>query len=129
MQKSIFLERYPIYSLEINKEESKFETLDAIVTYLEEQIAKHPIAKFITTFNHYEHTTGLENGEVAENIKDAKNVIFCFGPKLPNPQMLAVRPRSIGVVEMENSFVVSFLEAPNEKFHDTMEKWTKELLK
>ncbi len=129
MQKSIFLERYPIYSLEIKKEESKFATLNEIISNLEEKINTHPVAKFIATFDHYEHTTSLENGEVAQNIKDAQNVIFCFGPKLPNPQMLAVRPRSIGVVEMEDSFVISFLEAPNEKFHDTMENWTKELIK
>jgi len=39
--------------------------------------------------------------------------------------MLAVRPRAIGVAEMAESFVISFMVAPNPDAHATMEKWVK----
>ena len=60
---------------------------------------------------------------------DAKNIIFCFGQAIPNTKILAARPRSIGVAELENSFVIEFLEAPKEQLHETMELWAKGLKK
>jgi hypothetical protein len=41
--------------------------------------------------------------------------------------MVAVRPRSIAVCELENSFVVEFLEVPKEELHSLMESWAKGL--
>ena len=46
---------------------------------------------------------------------------------MPTPEVLAVRPRSIGVCEMKDSFVVNFLEAPNEMANKTMEDFVKSL--
>lgn len=66
---------------------------------------------FIGVFDHYAHTQGI-GGEIDPDIKAAVDVIFCFGFALPNPQVLAVRPRSIGVADLGDRFVVSFLEAP-----------------
>jgi hypothetical protein len=39
--------------------------------------------------------------------------------------MVAVRPRSIGVVELHDKFVVSFMDAPNPQAHDVMVGWVK----
>jgi hypothetical protein len=69
----------------------------------------------------------MEDGVIAEDIKDAKNLIFCFGKQLPSSKILAVRPRSIGVCESEDSFVVDFLEVPNEQLHETTIKWIKSI--
>lgn len=41
-----------------------------------------------------------------------------------NPKVLAIRPKSIGVAELANSFIISFLEAPNPAANEAMETWT-----
>lgn len=126
MKKSIFMDKYPVYSYELLKSEIKYTTTDEIVEYFKSKIEAHPIAAYIATFDHYTHTKNL-NGEINPTIKDAKNIIFCFGPAIPNTTVIAVRPRSIGVVKLEDKFVIEFMEAPKEQIHETMEKWTKGL--
>lgn len=128
MKKTVFMDRYPIYSLELAKGEMKVSSMDEVIEYFKEKIQKHPVARFITVFDHYSHTKGL-NGEIAEGILDAKNIIFCFGPSIPNSKVLAVRPRSIGICEFEDKFVVDFMEAPREEIHQIMQEWTKGLIK
>lgn len=53
----------------------------------------------------------------------AKNVIFCLGIALPNPYLLADRPRSIGVAETNQGFLITFLEAPMPVVNVAMEDW------
>ncbi|MCK4442193.1 MAG: hypothetical protein KAU90_09295, partial [Sulfurovaceae bacterium] len=113
MKQTIMMEKYPIFKLDIKKSETKFQTADEIIEYLKEKIDNHPIAVYIATFDHYSHTNSLDDGEVAPEILDAKNIVCCFGKTLPKANMLSVRPRSIGVAELNDEFVVSFLEAPN----------------
>ncbi len=125
MKQITVMEKYPVFILEIAKNETSYKTIDEIFTYLKEQISAHPIAIYIGEFDHYAHTSSLEAGEINPNIKDAKNLICCFGKKLPKPEILAVRPRAIGVAEMVDSFIVSFLEAPNPEANAAMEKWAK----
>ena len=125
MKQITVMEKYPVFTLEIGKNETSYKNIDEIFTYLKEQIAAHPIATYIGEFDHYVHTSSLEAGEISDEIKDAKNLICCFGKVLPKPEILAVRPRAIGVAEMEDSFVVSFLEAPNPEANAAMEKWAK----
>jgi len=125
MKQITVMEKYPVFTLEIGKNETSYKNIDEVFTYLKEQIAAHPIATYIGEFDHYAHTSSLEAGEINDEIKDAKNLICCFGKKLPKPEILAVRPRAIGVAEMEDSFVVSFLEAPNPEANAAMEKWAK----
>ena len=57
----------------------------------------------------------------------AKNIIFCFGKDINDPGVVALRPRSIGVVELEKSFIITFLEAPNPMANNAMESWAKAL--
>jgi hypothetical protein len=127
MKKTIFMEKYPIFSYEINKNETSYKNVNEIIQYLKELIESHPVAVYISVFDHYEHTSSMEDGVIAEDIKDAKNLIFCFGKQLPSSKILAVRPRSIGVCESEDSFVVDFLEVPNEQLHETTIKWIKSI--
>jgi hypothetical protein len=38
--------------------------------------------------------------------------------------MLAVRPRSIGIADLGDRFVISFMEAPMAAANQSMEAWT-----
>jgi len=122
MKQITVMEKYPVFTLEIDKNETSYKNIDEIFAYLKEQVVS---PTYIGEFDHYAHTSSLEVGEISDAIKDAKNLICCFGKKLPKPEILAVRPRAIGVAEMEDSFVVSFLEAPNPDANVAMEKWAK----
>ncbi|MGE5548423.1 MAG: DUF6858 family protein [Solirubrobacterales bacterium] len=124
MKQVTFMEKYPVFVAEIGKDETTHGDVDAIVAYLKDCIAGHGKAVFISAFDHYEHTRSL-GGEIGAGILAAKNVIFCFGFALPNATVMGVRPRSIGVCDMGDKFVVSFLEAPVKPANDSMEAWVK----
>ena len=126
MKKTIFMDKYPVYSLELLKTEIKQNNVPQIIEYFKAKIEAHPVAKFIAVFDHYTHTTSLD-GPIMEGMKDAQNIIFCFGPAIPNTKILAARPRSIGISELEDRFVIDFIEAPKEQLHDVMESWAKDL--
>ena len=126
MKKTIFMEKYPVYTLEIKKDETIFCKVEEIIEYLKSKVDEHKVAKFIAVFNHYEHTDAM-GGDINEEIKDAQNIIFCFGKAIPNTKILAARPRSIGVCELENSFIIEFLEAPKEELNSVMENWAKSI--
>ena len=125
MKQMTIMEKYPVYTIEISKNETTHKSVADILAYLKNKIEAHPIAVYIGEFDHYAHTSSLKVGEISEAIKDAKNIICCFGKVLPKPEVLAVRPRSIGVAEMADSYVVSFLEAPNPDANAAMESWVK----
>ncbi len=127
MKQTNFLDKYPVWTLELAKSEVAQKKTLEIIEYFKSKIDAHPIATYITVFDHYAHTTSLVDGAIAPEIKDVKNIIFCFGKEIPNTKVAAVRPRSIAVCELENSWVIEFIEAPNEKLHDVMEQWAKGL--
>jgi len=85
------------------------------------------VVTYIGEFDHYAHTSSLPDGEIAEDIIAARNIIFCFGIKLPEPTVMAVRPRSIGVTEYKDRFVINFLEPPMPMATEAMENWVKSL--
>jgi hypothetical protein len=126
MQKTIFKDKYPIFSYEISKNKTDKKSVDDIIAYYKEKIDSHPIAAYITTFDHYAHTTSI-NGAIHPDIKDVKNIIFCFGAEIPSSKVAALRPRSIGVCDMGESFVIDFMEAPNDKANAFMQEWTKNI--
>lgn len=126
MKKTIFMDKYPVYSLELLKNEMKFQNTQEVLQYFKEKIETHPIAKFIAIFDHFSHTQSL-NGDILDGIIDAQNILFCFGTAIPNTKILAARPRSIGICEFEDKFVIDFLEVPKEELNDLIESWTKEL--
>lgn len=127
MKQITVMEKYPVYTIEIAKSETSYKNVNEILAYLKEQVEAHPIATYIGEFDHYAHTSSLSEGTIAKEIKDAKNLICCFGKVLPKAEVLAVRPRSIGVAEMAESFIVSFLEAPNPDANAAMETWVKDI--
>jgi len=129
MTQKQFKEKYPIYELVVNKSETDCQTVDDVVAYFKEKIEAHPVAVYLGVFDHYAHTTALAEGTLNEQIQAAKNILFCFGKELPTPEVLAVRPRSIGVCDMGDLFVIVFMEAPNPQANDTMIAWTEAIKK
>jgi len=127
MKQITVMEKYPVFTITIEKRETTFKNVDEILSYLKDKISSHPIAIYIGEFDHYTHTSNLEEGEINPNILDAKNIICCFGKVLPKPEVLAVRPRSIGVAQLADNFVISFLEAPNPDANSAMESWVKSI--
>ena len=127
MKQKVFKEKYHIFEIEYKKSELQYKSVDEIIAALQVKIDAHPVIAFIAIFDQYKHTASLKDGEINPSIKAAKNIVFCFGKELPTPEVLAVRPRSIGVCELEDSFVLSFLEAPNETANKTMEDFVKSL--
>jgi hypothetical protein len=126
MKQFVFQERYPIFQLELEKAETSLSSTEAVIQRLKERIDLHPKVSFIAIFDHYSHTTAI-GGDIAPDILDAKTIVFCFGIKLPNAEVMAVRPRSIGVTEFADRFVINFLEPPMPLATEAMESWVKDL--
>jgi len=127
VKQTLLQEKYPIYSLEFDREETSLQSVDAICAYFRQRIEAHRSAVFIAEFDHYAHTAALPEGQIAPDIRAAKNLVFCFGITLPDPHVLAVRPRSIGIAETGQGFIVTFMEAPMPVANAVMEDWAKGL--
>jgi hypothetical protein len=127
MTKTMFNDTYPIYSLDINKTQTIYKSVDEILEYLKGLVDDDKIAQYISTFDNYAHTTSI-NGEINLDIQNAKIIIFCFGQAIPSTKILAVRPRSIAVSEVGDKFVIDFLQAPKETMNDKMVNWVKSIL-
>jgi hypothetical protein len=127
VKQTLLQERYPVYSLEIERGETSYRSVDEIAAYFRARIEEHRSARFIAEFDHYAHTKALPEGCIGEGILAAKNIVFCFGITLPDPHALAVRPRSIGVAETSEGFFVTFMEAPMPVANAAMEDWAKGL--
>ncbi len=119
-------EKYPVYHMELPFSETSKRSVDDLVAYYRQKIDEDANVTFIAVFDHHAHTTAI-GGEINPSIKAAKNIVFCFGVKLPSPAVLAVRPRSIGIAEMEDRFEITFLEAPMPVANTAMETWTRAL--
>ncbi len=126
MKQTLLQEKYPIYVAEIAKSETPYPSVEALVAYYRERIADNPKVQFIGVFDHFAHTTRI-GGPIMDGMVAAVDVIFCFGFAIPNPQMLAVRPRSIGIADLGDKFVISFMEAPMQPANQAMEAWTRPL--
>lgn len=126
MKQTLLQEKYPVFVAEIGKDETSCQNVGDVVDYLKAKIAEKGKVVFIGVFDHYNHTKSI-GGEINPDIRAAVDVIFCFGFALPNPQVLAVRPRSIGIADLGDHFVISFLEAPMKPANESMEAWVKGL--
>jgi hypothetical protein len=126
MKQMLLQEKYPIFVLELAKNETRCADVAAVAARLKAAIQADERVAWIADFDHFAHTTRL-GGAIAPEIKAACNLVFCFGLQLPNPQVLAVRPRSIGIVDCGDKFVLSFLEAPMQPANLAMEAWVKGL--
>ncbi|MGD9521739.1 DUF6858 family protein [Tepidiphilus sp. HLB4] len=126
MKQMLLQEKYPVFVLELDKKETNYRNVDEIVAYLKEKIAENPKVQFLGVFDHLAHTRRI-GGEIMPGMQAAVDVLFCFGLALPNPLVLAVRPRSIGVADLGDKFVLSFMEAPMPPANEAMEAWVRGL--
>jgi hypothetical protein len=126
MQQKLAMGRYPILTTEISKNNTKYATVDDIISFFKEKIEENPMTGYVGTFDHHTHTSSI-GGQIPAEMKDIKNIVFCFGPQIPNTDIVAIRPRSIGVIEFEGHFVVNFMEAPGAMPNQTMMQWVAEL--
>ncbi|NCA68745.1 MAG: hypothetical protein EOM91_01355 [Sphingobacteriia bacterium] len=127
MNETVSEQTIPVFCLEIDREETAFQSVDAICGYFRARIEAHHAAVFIAEFDQLAHTRSLFEGYVGPGIRAAKSLVFCFGISLPEPRCLALRPRSIGVAETNQGFVVSFSEAPMPVVNAAMEDWARGL--
>ncbi len=127
MQAKLLKDEYPIFTITLAKTATSMPNISAIITHFQEKISEHPVATYIGIFDHYRHTAALEDGHIDPKILDAQNILCCFGKDLKDPEVLAVRPRSIAIVEYQDEYVISFLKAPNPAANEAMTKWTKAL--
>ena len=128
MKQALLQEKYPIFVTEIGKHETVYRSVDELAAYYQACIVDHPKAHFISVFDHYAHTRKID-GPIVAGMTAAVEVVFCFGFAIPSPEMLAVRPRSIGIADMGETFVISFMEAPMPVANDTMTAWTRAVRK
>lgn len=128
MKQQLLQEKYPVYTLEVKKSETPYRNFDEVADYFKRCIEEHEVARYIADFDHHAHTSSLKDGQIEEGMIAAGNLVFCFGTHLPKAAMLAVRPRSIGVAEYDDRFVVAFLEAPMPLANKAMEGWAKNIV-
>jgi hypothetical protein len=126
LQQTHFDNKYPVYEARLEKSETTAKSCSEVLERLKADIEADKRTKFIGEFDHLAHTRGI-GGEVADDIRAAGHVVFCFGMKLPNARVMAVRPRSIGVTEFDDHFVINFLEPPMPVATEAMEGWVKAL--
>ena len=127
MQAKQFKNEYPIYTMTLKKSDTSMPNVGAVIEHFQNKIMEHPVATFIGMFDHYRHTDALKDGVIDPSILDAQEIICCFGKELVNPEVLAVRPRAIGIVERQDDYVISFLKAPNPNANETMVAWVESL--
>jgi len=129
LKKTLLQQTYPVYLLEIGHGECCFNSVEAIAHHLREEIETNLSAHIIGLFDHFAHTRQLPEGHIAENIHAAVNLVFCYGLTLPEPVQLACRPRSVGICETDEGFVITFLESPMPVVNGVMEAWAESLYK
>ena len=128
MKKILLKDKYPVYVQTIKKNKTIFKNVNEIILLYKELINKHPITSFIAIFDNYEHTLNLKEHVISQDIKDAKNIIYCYGKSLDKIEITGIRPRSFGVVETDDNFVISFMEAPDPIANKQMIDWTKTII-
>jgi hypothetical protein len=126
-KQTLMTETIPVYQLEIDRSECRFDSVEAIAAHLKSLIEANETARFIAVFDHYAHTKSLPHGQIAKRIRAAVNIVFCFGLTLPEPVQLANRPRSIGICQVDDGFVISFMEAPMPVANAFIEEWARSL--
>ncbi len=129
MTSMLVANKYPVFSTTINKNDARFSGADEIIDYIKEKVETHPIAMYISTFDHYTHTTSLAQYGMPDNVKDIKIAIFCFGPEVPMPEITAARPRSMSIVEENDKFVISFMDPPALALREVMTSWVEGIKK
>lgn len=125
MKESLSHETYPLYTIEVDKPACSCNSIEEIVERLKKSIELHDRASYIDMFDHLKPDCSASHPAVDEDIVHAKSILFCFALALPSPKTTATNPRSMGIVELKDGFVITFLETPMPLANTTMEKWAR----
>lgn len=126
MNRVLIQNTYPVLMDEIAKADTPLRNVDEIIASLRARVIADRGIAFIGVFDHYGHSVRL-GGEVHPEVQDAKQIVFCFGPALPEVELMALRPRAIGVADLGNRFFVSFMEGPSPEINRVLADWVDEL--
>ncbi len=126
MNRVLIQDTYPVLMDEIAKADTPLRNVDEIIASLRQRVAADRGIAFIGVFDHYGHSVRL-GGEVHPEVQDAKQIVFCFGPALPEVELMALRPRAIGVADLGNRFFVSFMEGPSPHINRVLVDWVEQL--
>lgn len=127
MKEMIIQQSCPVFVEELAKSETTLTSVDEIMGYLKEKIDSNPHIVYIAEFDHFSYTDSLPHGKIAQGLIAAKNLLFCFGPMIPSPYMMALKPRSMGIAETTDTFVITFAEAPLPIANQTMRVWAESI--
>jgi hypothetical protein len=116
---------YTVCSIEITKP-GLYADADDVVEAILRRIEEHPKARLIAVFDHLEHTWEV-GGDIAPEVVAARHVVFCLGLTLPGPVAMALRPRAIAVTELNDRFIVNFLETPVADAGEIVARWVASL--
>lgn len=113
---------YPLWVEEIAKADTPWRDVDDIVAVLRQDIQGQGGAASIGVFDLY--GLNLRLGEALPvAMQDAKVFLFCPGAKLLNPVLVALCPSVVGVADMGNRFVISFLDASRVSSTEPLAQW------
>jgi hypothetical protein len=128
VEKILLKDKYPVMKDEWLKKDLKDDvTVDDILNYLLWWLSESGV-KIFGIFDHLKRTKEKNpNGYIYPGIKEAKMLIFCGWDEITSPYVFGVKPRNIWVVELDDRFVISFLEIPNEKTMEKFKNFFKEL--
>ena len=119
MQQKIINEKFPVYYQEIMKGSTPYRNIAEIIDALKAGLAKNPSSQIIAVFDLHDHVQ-KRGGKIADSIFGAQTLLFCVANAIPHADIVALRPRSIGVTEFADRFVLNFLEVPAQPVTDAM---------
>jgi hypothetical protein len=125
MQQKLAMGRFPIFERKVAKTDTRFTNAKEIIAYLKELMNQNPMVAHIGDFDHTAHTKRV--GQMNPNMIDVQMTVFCFGPVIPNDDIVAVRPQAIGVIEYQDYFIINFGESPAQMPTQAMIDWVRSI--
>jgi hypothetical protein len=126
MQRITVEGHYSVWVEEIAKADTPWRDVDELAAVLQACIHHQAGSAFIGVFDHY--GLNLRVGEpLPLDIQDAKTILFCPSAGLPDPVSMALTTCAVGVADMGNRFVISFLDAPVISPTETLAQWVENL--
>jgi hypothetical protein len=123
MLKQVLFDQYPILTKSILKSDTNAQMSQHIVDQLHSCIDDHAYARFVGEFDHYSHTFGLNEHIIADDVVDARCVMFCFGKTLNGMHHVVLCPHTVGVFETTRHIDVVFLMTPSEEYNEIISGW------
>lgn len=118
--------RYPVWFEEIAKADTCWRDVDEIAALLQGCIHRQPGFVFIGLIDHY--ALNIRLGEALPvPLQDAKVVLFFPDTRQLTPALLAYYPTAIGVADMGNRFVISFLNISTVSPTESLIEWVESI--